>query len=517
MAHPTPRDPVVVEPVVNREKLLELLALETEYSTLDFKSRFDLGDKRDVVELAKHVGAMSVRGGYLVIGVDGHGKPTGDLTTEQAARFDEAQLRPKLLRWLPDELEVCSQVHELDGHQVVLLHISPNPAGCAIFRADGQYDDGGKSSKVVFREGEVFFRDGTQSVRLDHRGLEQVIRQRVERERVRWETDHAEGYRRLAEELRTGAAGQQVARGPAVEFNLALEPEVLTEAATELLRADDDIPLRRLLRRAAPEARAFFTAEDQEGLAGLLDRLTSLAATFLELDRTTWFERVVDTLASIYELGFENVPPIYNNPPPRSAVLWLALVERAVALGALAVRYENWEAVRYIASRRPEGMDKFYTTWLRHASTMAARAELYVQQGADDDFVGLLLNLAREVVRRLAPLRPDASPEDDKILTSLTRFDVLAALVSLADSGNRSGLYPHFARFDGTRVEPVARRLLRDTAMRITIYPGDDRHFAVALREIDRAAQRAVFRYGGWDGYPADVNNFISLHAGETE
>ncbi|MBY8854008.1 hypothetical protein K7G98_39575, partial [Saccharothrix sp. MB29] len=82
-------------------------------------------------------------------------------------------------------------------------------------------------------------------------------------------------------------------------------------------------------------------------------------------------------------------------------------------------------------------MDKFYKTWLRHASTMAARAELYPPQ--EIDAVGILLSLAREVVRQVARLRRDAGPDDGKILTSLARFDFLAALVSLADSGNSSG------------------------------------------------------------------------------
>jgi hypothetical protein len=77
MTQPQPHEPVVVEPVVNREKLREPLALETEYPTLDFKSGCDLGEKREQVELAKDVGAISVRGGFLVIGVDGQGKPTG--------------------------------------------------------------------------------------------------------------------------------------------------------------------------------------------------------------------------------------------------------------------------------------------------------------------------------------------------------------------------------------------------------------------------------------------------------
>jgi hypothetical protein len=39
-------EPVVIEPLVNRENLRELLALETEYPTLDFKSACEPGEKR---------------------------------------------------------------------------------------------------------------------------------------------------------------------------------------------------------------------------------------------------------------------------------------------------------------------------------------------------------------------------------------------------------------------------------------------------------------------------------------
>ncbi|MFJ8814838.1 ATP-binding protein [Amycolatopsis thermoflava] len=364
MTQPQPREPVVVEPVVNREKLRELLALETEYPTLDFKSVCDLGEKREQVELAKDIGAMSLRGGFLVIGADGQGKPTGKLTVEQAKLFDEARLRPKLLKWLPDTLEIYSQAHDVDGNQIVLVHIAPNPAGCAFFRTDGQYDQPGKAPKIVFREGEVFFRDGTQSVRLNHQGLEQVIRQRVERERDRWEAERAETYRRLADELRAGAAGQHVAQGPAVEFNLALEPDVLVEAAIELVRANDDIPLRRLLSRAVPDLRALFKSGDEESTSGLLDRLTCLAAAFLELRRGEWFEQVIDTLVSVYGVGFENEASMVNTPPRHSAVLWLAIIERVLALGALAVRRSDWPAVRDLVARRhPEPAPPALRSW----------------------------------------------------------------------------------------------------------------------------------------------------------
>ena len=512
VTQPQSHEPVVLEPVVNREKLRELLALETEYPTLDFKSGCDLGKTRDRVELAKDVGAMSVRGGFLVIGVDGQGKPTGDLTVEQAKLFDEAQLRPRLLRWLPGSLEICSQIHEVDGSQVVLMHVSPNPAGCAFFRADGQYDQAGKTPKVVFREGEVFHRDGTQSVRLNHHGLEQVIRQRVERERDRWKVEHSESFQRLADQLRAGAAGQHVAQGPAAEFNLALESGVLVEAAIELLRANDDIPLRRLLTRAVPHLRAPFRSDDQEGVVGLLDRLTCLAAVFLELDRHKWFQRVIDTLASVYGVGFENEPPIVNAPPRRSAMLWLAIIERVIALGALAVRRDDWWAVRELAAQRNPDMDGMHTTWLRHAMTMASRAELLTPRDGSQEVLDSLLSRARNVARGLKPLRPDVEPENEKILTSLAQFDFLAGLVIMADNDNKRGIVPNFARLNTERTNLIAQRLLRDPKMRKMIYPGDDFQFAVALHTIDLAAQRAGFWYDGWEGYTPDVIAFIHRH-----
>lgn len=507
----------MVEPVVNREKLRELLALEAEYPTLDFKSGCDLRDKRNQVELAKDVGAMSVRGGFLIIGVDGQGKPTGDLAVEQTKLFDEARLRPQLLKWLPDTLEIYSQAHDVDGHHVVVVHVAPNPAGCVFFRADGQYDRPGKDPMVVFRKGEVFYRDGTQSVRLNQDGLEQVIRQRVERERGRWEAEHATSYRRLADELRAGAAGQRVAQGPAVEFNLALEPEVLVEAAVELLRADDDIPLRRLLNGAVPDLRALFSSGDEEGTARLLDRLTCLAATFLDLDRREWFRRVVETLVSIYGVGFENEPPIIDAPPRRSAVLWLAIIERVMALGSLAVRRDDWWAVRELAAPRHPDMDQMYTTWLRHAMTMASRAELLTSRKDGHEVLASLLSVARNRVRHLDCLRPDVVPEDEKILTGLNQFDFLAGLVAMADSDNKRGIFPNFARFYSERTQPAAERLLRDPEMRQAIYPGDDQHLAAALHTIDREAQRAGFRYDGWEGYTRDVDEFIREQGIESE
>src|SRR5207244_1139014 len=90
-----------IEPSVSFEKLGHLLAEGHESELLDFKGASDLSETRDTVEFAKDIGAMQVLGGYIVVGADDHGNPTGGLTTEQAQFFDESRLRAKLRKYLP--------------------------------------------------------------------------------------------------------------------------------------------------------------------------------------------------------------------------------------------------------------------------------------------------------------------------------------------------------------------------------------------------------------------------------
>ena len=141
--------------------------------------------------------------------------------------------------------------------------------------------------------------------------------------------------------------------------------------------------------------------------------------------------------------------------------------------------------------------------------TMASRADLLTSRVGSQDILDSLLSSARTTMRRLECLRPDVEPEDEKILTGLTQFDFLAGLVVMADSGNKTGLFPNFARFNTERTQPAAQHVLHDPDMRKIIYPGDDQHFAAALHAIDQEAQRAGFRYDGWEGYTPDVNAFI--------
>jgi hypothetical protein len=68
--------PFALDGTVTGDKLRELLAVQTELPELDYKRECDLNGAGGV-ELMKDVGAMSILGGYLVVGAGDRGGVTG--------------------------------------------------------------------------------------------------------------------------------------------------------------------------------------------------------------------------------------------------------------------------------------------------------------------------------------------------------------------------------------------------------------------------------------------------------
>jgi hypothetical protein len=516
---------IALDGVVSDEKLHELLALETEYPELDFKTTIDTSTTEGLVELAADVGAMQVRGGYIVGGVDGRGKPCGRLKGVDLSLFDEATLRSKLLKYLPDRLVLRTAVHVVNGHDVVLIFVGPHPSGCAFFRADGQYMRGTKTIRR-FLKGDVFWRNGTSSERIGQSGLEEIIETRIATEKETWLDEQQEIRRREREDAQRASEAQRLARSAVGSVNYDLPASELTAAALELLRDEDSIALIRLLRDGVERAQGAIERDEVETeLGDVLDKLICLAAVFLVYEQTEWLDRVIATLAQIYSLAVPDqerarslglsthIDP--ETPAPR---IWLEIIQRVFALGALAVRLEAWPAVRTLTLQLPARIDYGYeVNWLRHAVTMSSRAQHldHVKEG-QQIFVSLL-SLAREQVQRLVCLRPDGiTADDDAIFTALAQFDVLSNIVAIGDAGTTKTkvFYTNFARFRQDRVDPVVERLLRDESMRRELFARDDEHLAAALMAIAEMAHAEGVRYDGFMGWGAgsSVGDFIADH-----
>jgi RNase P protein component len=324
---------VVVEPVLTEEKLRSLLAEGHEQPALDYKKQLDLRERRDVVELAKDVGAMQNEkaGGYIVIGADDQGKVTPSVTAEQAKLFDEATLRNKLKRYLNEPFDTRVAIQKVEDCTVVLVYIAPNPEGWSIFKANGEYEheaspgSGKMEKKIVFRVGEVFVRHGTASERWQDADKKRLIEKVIAQKREEWRTELR------AELAYSGLSSQQIERMPSSAVAWQLDAELFDELATELMRRNDDIPLCKMIMRARVDASPLLSSDLGE-LSTLLDRITSLAALALTYERQQWFMKALDALVRIYELGFDASGYQRSNVP--TVKMWLYVIARIYALGA---------------------------------------------------------------------------------------------------------------------------------------------------------------------------------------
>jgi len=423
------------------------------------------------------------------------------------------------LRYLSEPLELRTSVIRHDGHLVPLICVLPSAEGCSFFCADGKYEKNGKE-KVAFRQGEVFWRDGTRSVRLSQQGFEQVVERRIATEKEQWIQEQQEIRRRERSELEAARSARELVDAPLGSVHLDLAPNELRLAALDLVRKNDTVAMRHLMNDATHRARALIERDDiDSGLADLLDKLACLAGTFVEYEQDAWLNRVLDVLVDIYAMplregdvrrfGYSTT----IGPSEPASRVWLLIIERVYGVGGLAVRRNRWNAVRSLTLQLPQSVAElaYDTNWLRHTLTMASRAQQFEHAEANKTSV---LTLARGVAARLECLRPD-EPNDEALLTSIAQFDVLSNVVAIDDAGTVDGrvFYTNFARFRQSRIQRIVERLLTDASMRGVLFHRGDAALAVALGEIGRRAHEEGFLYDGfesWDNTP--VGTFISEH-----
>lgn len=162
---------------VTKQKLIELLNEASECEWLDYKETLDPTSTPDLLKLAKHIGAMQVKGGYIVVGADSLGRPSPLFTLTDSRNFDEADLRKKLARWLPEPFTLRSAVHEIDGNHFVLIRTEANPRLC-MFKENGSYQQPGGKPVWFFRKGDWFVRRGSSSEKGTSYDHDDFIRQR---------------------------------------------------------------------------------------------------------------------------------------------------------------------------------------------------------------------------------------------------------------------------------------------------------------------------------------------------
>jgi hypothetical protein len=511
---------VIIEPILNDEKIEQLLAEGSESEHLDYKTTLNLKDTCDEVEFAKDIAAMQVEGGYIVIGADNYGKPTGQLSEESAKLFDEAILRNKLKKYLPEPFDLRSCIYRRsDGNLLAAIGTLPHRDGFMIMKALGQYEKN-KKQIVVFQPGDVFVRHGTASERWSQHDIERILARIIERRKEVWRADVT---RSILEPIDTGQNAKLLTEGPLSALSWQLDAETFDNSIKELIRRKDGIALRSLLDRMAKDAIELIRSDKSgsfDELRTLLTRLVCLSAYSLAFRKRKLFYATMKAAAKIYNSGFDSNGIVSSSRDgSRIKSLWLEIGLRVIALGAPGVRIEEWEAVRYLILQMPLDAENVFngkkTPWIRHAQIEASRANLLIDNVKNDRSGRAMLSLAHQLVEQEECLRTDLPLGDDRLLNSILQFDVLAALTAMVDAGNMSyGLwYPSFAFWYSKRSEPIVNALLTDKKLREGLLANDfDEDFlANAFRAVNEAAHHQAFTI--WDGWDSNaLRDFLQKH-----
>ena len=219
---------------VSAQALADLLAVQGERDWLDYKRQCDMSSTRGVVELAKDAGAMMITGGYVVVGADDHGRPSGDV--QHPGLFDPATLHAKLAKYLPKPIEIRAAIHHHLGQSFAIIYFPPHQDGFCIFETDGTYQDSGGKMQTVFRHGEVFARHGTRSERWKQSDIA-VIKRQLQAGADRVRDDAAEAFQLLqALPGQLGGSGLWLAMTVMPEYLAEDPPMLTTDQAQQFLR-----------------------------------------------------------------------------------------------------------------------------------------------------------------------------------------------------------------------------------------------------------------------------------------
>jgi hypothetical protein len=493
---------------LNESTLLSLLSEGTERPGLDYKRECDLSKKSDLVELTKDLGANQPDGGYIVIGADDQGRPSGNLTEEQAGLFDQATLHSKVEGYLADGFEVRSTPLQVDGAWFALICVLPHPDVLAPFKKDGAYED-----KKPFRKGDIFARHGTKSERANaediRRAREEIRRQ--ERSEARMEFQNS-----LHELQASVSSTQAAASAPIGAITWQLDSETFVNAVLEQVRRNDLIPVTLLLKGAPRDAAELAEKGAGDDFETLLDRLSCLSATLMTVDQVELANRVTQAFADIYDMTFDIEGMERSDLQIDSNDLRLRVIGRIWALGGLAVREKHWQLVRNLTMQRPAAYDAdYWRTWLFHGLIKANRAGLLDEANHRPGKSPLVV--AQEHVQRLGCLHPDLAADDERILTSLCQFDLLACMTVMSDTEGRrrEAFLPNFAWWYSSRTDPIVIELIENDALRQVIFPSSDQELADALRQLAGSASkmRSFNRIAGWNGYEAEaIQAFLNEH-----
>jgi len=489
---------------VGEEKLGELIALGAEHPYLDFKRELDLKDPVKKLDFVKDCAAMmnQPQGGYLVIGANDDGTPAPGVLAPTKEMFDSAALTEIVRAYVDAPIDIRAQVHtlHLSGAlaRMAIIYIAPPADGIpAVMAKDGIANAPSGAKIRLFTRGVVFTREGTSNAVVTHKTWGNVLANFRSQQRIESRQDVDALVRRTLQMVGTSTATATVIP------DLAMDAATFTEAVGTTLIEGNHRALQKFLNEAK---NVYLHGADAEQSVVALDRIAAVAAEAVTVGDLSAVKRAMDALSAMYESHL--LTPGRTAGRAGAQTKWLDIILRVMAVGAVAVRNDQYGALPSIVLMRIGDKTYSYRSWIRHGLTEASRANLLVRSD-ESDKGGNLISLSTALLRRKSELRPDMQAAGDRdsediFLDSLCQFDFLWCCLSLAfndDVSSSAAYYPSCAAYHQERIMPALQKLEGKPEIRTELF-GDlpDQMIANSILEVVDTAKEQSWNYGGWWG-----------------
>lgn len=522
--------PIVVDGRVDLDKLRELLRTGAEQEALDFKATIDFDEPGDQVELVKDLVAMMSlpEGGYVIIGVDNDGNYASGHTPIKKALFDSAILLQKLSSYVDGRVNIVSQVHDVelpDGSpwQVAVVFAAPPPnLFPLVIKKQGEYERvGGKKKVIAFQVGQVLVREGTTTSKLRAEFWPRLLERYAEsvKEDTRRNIDAL--VSRIVGSIRDQESeanrlppdGRRPTTVP-TPIDVEMDVQTFAVAADTLIETGSLPRLDRFLMQAAAQLRQSATFVHSVPGRGILDRMFILATSAVLYGTEAQLDRIMQVVFDYYR-AIPQIADATSNLAPhekQSATAWFEVLSRLYLLGALAFRQKKWMALRSIVLRRFKVHENYsYASWLRHAITSAARAEV-LNDNRSNSHGAPVISRAVQIASEIPELRPDLPGPDNlyaRLVDSLCQFDVTWCVLaqSVTDRPDATDFYPSSSELDQEHANDAFILLADDEGARRALFPDkSDQEVGSALLYVYSRAFRQAMNYSGWwDALPRAV------------
>lgn len=476
------------EPRTDLEMLRNLL-LQGENEHLDYKLRLDLDNAGGRVKFAKDVVALANThpGGHLVVGVNNDGSIPAQKEHFDPDQYDSAKLRDWVSKYVDGPIDIRSQIHTIDGSDVLLIAVSPGTTYPIPMGKQGDYADSHGKHCQAFRAGDVYLREGSQNVALRFGHWERLLS--AHDQQVRDDTNRTiDALIKELSKLQVNSSGTAVS----IPLSLDMSYGSLSVAVASHLSATDTVPVEQLLRKA-------LQSKDAQ-LDRKLTIIAVVAVQALVYNNLDLVSFAVDQLFEIHE-GSSN-----DTKRQFGIIVFLYLI------GAAAVRYKRWSALLPMVLRGGTGSS--YRSWIRETQVNASRANLFPEQS------GLMIDAARALMAHTPELRPDVEgelpvedlPRDDASLNSLCQFDFIQVLIQeLVPDAGRAGGYPACAVYSDTRIRSFANEYVRNLKVRNELtYQNDEDISRKVFASACDAARRASSALGFvWEIPSPEADEYI--------